>query len=307
MRLGLSDLDVHPLCLGGNVFGRSADEAQSFAVLDAYFEAGGNFIDTANIYASGASEEIIGQWMASRKNRDQIVLATKVGMGADAGLSASRIAEAAEESLRRLQCERIDLYYAHQDDPHTPLQETLSAFGKLVEQGKVRHIAASNYDSGRLSEALAVSDQEGLPRYVALQPHYNLMVRDEYEGPLQDLCVAEQISCLPYFALAQGFLTGKYRPGGPAVQSHRAERASAYLNERGERVLSALDAVAEAHEASPAAVSLAWLAAQPGVLSPIASARTVEQLKDLLQLSEISLSASEMSLLGDASGTSAGG
>lgn len=302
VRLGLTDHDVHPLCLGANVFGRSADERESFAVLDAYFQAGGNFIDTANIYAGGASEEIIGRWMASRHNRDQIVLATKVGMGDRPGLAPRRIAEAAEESLKRLQTDHIDLYYAHEDDPSTPLELTLGAFGKLVEEGKVRHIAASNYDVERLGQALSISDRESLPRYVALQPHYNLMVRDEYEGPLQELCVREQLACLPYFALAQGFLTGKYRTGGPAVQSHRAARAGAYLGERGERVLGALDAVAEAHRCSLAAVSLAWLSAQPGVASPIASARTVEQLEDLLQLVDLSLSDAEVRSLTDASG-----
>ncbi|HEY1687991.1 MAG TPA: aldo/keto reductase [Solirubrobacteraceae bacterium] len=301
MLLGATDLDVFPLCLGGNVFGRSADEQQSFAVLDAYVEGGGNFIDTANIYAGGDSERIIGRWMKARRNRDSIVLATKVGMGSRSGLSPARIAEAAEESLQSLQTDRIDLYYAHKDDEETPLEETLQAFDELVKAGKVRHIAASNYDAERLAKALDVSRQNGLAAYVALQPHYNLVVRDEYEGPLQDLCVAEGLACLPYFALAQGFLTGKYRPGGPEVQSHRAGSASQYLDERGKRVLAALDAVAASHETPLAAVALAWLIAQPGVLAPIASARTVQQLQDLLPTATLTLDDAELAQLTDAS------
>lgn len=300
MVLGSTDLDVFPLCLGGNVFGASADEQQSYAVLDAYVEAGGNFIDTANIYAGGASEEIIGRWMALRRNRDQIVLATKVGMGKKPGLSPQRIAEAAEESLRRLQTDRIDLYYAHQDDESAPLEQTLGAFDALVRAGKVRHIAASNYEADRLAAALQVSERDGFARYIALQPHYNLVVREEYEGPLQELCAAEGLACLPYFALAQGFLTGKYRPGGGDVQSTRAARASAYLDERGLRVLSVLDEVSAAHRVSVAAVALAWLAAQPTVATPIASARTVEQLAELLPFATLTLSDSEIESLSEA-------
>jgi aryl-alcohol dehydrogenase (NADP+) len=298
--LGASDLDVFPLCLGGNVFGRTADEQQSYKVLDAYVAAGGNFIDTANIYADGASEEIIGRWMASRGNRDQIVLATKVGMGSDAGLSPQQIARAAQDSLHRLQTDRIDLYYAHQDDEGTPLEETLAAFDTLVNEGKARYIAASNYNADRLAQALDISQREGLASYIALQPHYNLVVRDEFEGPLQDLCAARGLACLPYFALAQGFLSGKYRPGGPAVDSSRAQRASVYMDERGVRVLDALDQVAGAHQSSVSAVALAWLAAQPTVATPIASARTVEQLDDLLPLVSLTLSDAEVQLLSQA-------
>jgi aryl-alcohol dehydrogenase (NADP+) len=297
--LGATDLDVFPLCLGGNVFGGRADEQQSFAVLDAYVAAGGNFIDTANIYAGGASEEVLGRWMAARGNRDRIVLATKVGMGDRPGLAPERIAEAAEESLRRLQTDRIDLYYAHEDDQSTPLDQTLAAFDSLIEQGKVRHIAASNYSASRLAEALDVSKENGLSRYVALQPHYNLVVRDEYEGPLQQLCEREGLPCLPYFALAQGFLTGKYRPG-ETVDSTRAGKAGAYLDQRGLRVLSALDDVSAAHDVSVASVALAWLAAQPTVATPIASARTVEQLDDLLPFATLRLGESELTLLSDA-------
>lgn len=299
MLLGSTDLDVFPLCLGGNVFGGRADEQQSFAVLDAYAKAGGNFIDTANIYTGGASEEIVGRWMASRGNRETIVLATKVGMGERPGLSPQRIAEAAEESLHRLQTDRIDLYYAHEDDEGTPLEQTLAAFDALVKQGKVRHIAASNYTAPRLAQALAVSRSSGLTSYAALQPHYNLVVRDEYEGPLQDLCAAEGLPCLPYFALAQGFLTGKYRPG-ETVESARSQRASAYLDERGLQILAALDEVALAHGASVAAVALAWLAAQRTVATPIASARTVQQLEDLLPFVTLKLGEAELSLLSGA-------
>jgi aryl-alcohol dehydrogenase-like predicted oxidoreductase len=300
VRLGATDLDVFPLCLGGNVFGRGADERQSFEVLDAYVAAGGDFIDTANIYADGASEEIIGRWMAERSNRDEVVIATKVGMGSRPGLAPARIAQALGESLERLQTDYVDLYYAHQDDPGTPLEDTMAAFDGLVRSGQVRHVAASNYDADRLREALAVSERDGLVRYAALQPHYNLLVRDEYEGELQDLCAREGLPCLPYYSLAKGFLTGKYRPGGEPVQSRRAGSASAYLDERGARILDALDRVCAAHGVSSAAVSLAWLRAQPTVATPIASARTVEQLEQLLPMATLSLSESDLELLTDA-------
>ncbi|MHB1810677.1 MAG: aldo/keto reductase, partial [Solirubrobacteraceae bacterium] len=243
MLLGETGFDVFPLCLGGNVFGRGADEEQSFAVLDAYVQAGGNFIDTANIYAGGASEEILGNWFAARRNRDRIVLATKVGMGLDAGLAPAQVERAARDSLARLRTDYIDLYYAHRDDPDTPMQDTLRAFDSLVRSGSVRHIAASNFDASRLAQALEISARDGLASYLALQPHYNLVERHEYEGALQELCVQRGLACLPYFALAQGFLTGKYRADGPAVQSRRAESASSYLDDRGLRVLDALDEI----------------------------------------------------------------
>lgn len=300
MRLGDTDLDVFPLCLGGNVFGRGADEAQSFEVLDAYLTAGGNFIDTANIYAEGESERILGRWIAARENRQDVVLATKVGMGSRPGLAFERIHEAADESLQALQTDYIDLYYAHEDDPNTPLEQTLTAFDELVKAGKVRYVAASNYSAPRLAEALEVSRRHKLVRYMALQPHYNLVVRDEYEGELQQLCERERIPCLPYFALAQGFLTGKYRPGGPPIESRRAARASAYMDERGERILQALDEVSKAHDTTVPAVALAWLRAQPTVATPIASARTVEQLQGLLPMATLELSNDELQLLTDA-------
>jgi aryl-alcohol dehydrogenase-like predicted oxidoreductase len=304
-RLGRTDLDVHPLCLGGNVFGWTCDEAESFAVLDAYAAAGGNFIDTADSYAAwapgnvgGESETIIGRWMALRGNRDRMVIATKVGrLPGLADLRAATIHRAVENSLRRLQTDRIDLYYAHgDDDTSIPAAETLGAFDELVRAGKVRHIAASNYDASRLEEALAVSRDSGLSSYVALQPQYNLVERD-FETELGPLCAEHGLASLPYSALASGFLTGKYRPSGAAVASTRAGSASRYLDGRGVRVLSAVDTVAAARGATPASVALAWLASRPTVVAPIASARTVEQLTELLPFAELELSAEELEAL----------
>jgi aryl-alcohol dehydrogenase-like predicted oxidoreductase len=304
-RLGRTDLDVHPLCLGGNVFGWTADEETSFAVLDGYAAAGGNFVDTADAYSAwapghqgGESETVIGRWLAARGNRDQMVVATKVGrLEGLKDLHADTIRRAAEDSLRRLQTDRIDLYYAHGDDnPEIPLEETLGAFDELVRAGKVRYIAASNYGVPRLNEALEVSRRDGLAEYVALQPHYNLVERD-YEDGLAALCADEGLACVPYFSLAMGFLTGKYRPGGPEVDSPRAGGASKYLDERGVAVLEALDDVAAAHGTSPAAVALAWLREQPTVTAPIASARTPEQLAELLPMADLKLSRDELDRL----------
>jgi len=307
-RLGQSDLQVFPLCLGGNVFGWSADEQASFAVLDAYAEAGGNFIDTADSYSAwvpghsgGESEAILGRWMRERKNRDRMVIATKVGqLPGLTGLSAKTIRKAAEDSLSRLGVECIDLYYAHQDDPDTPLEEALGAFDALVREGKVRYVAASNYTPERLSEALAVSKREGFARFVALQPHYSLMHRADYEDELRPVVEREGLATLPYFALARGFLTGKYRPG-VEVDSVRASGASQYLNERGLRVLEALEDIARAHDTTMAAVALAWLLAQPTVAAPIASARTTEQLADLLPMAKLELTKDELDRLSAAS------
>jgi aryl-alcohol dehydrogenase-like predicted oxidoreductase len=299
-RIADTELDVHPLCLGGNVFGWTADEDASFAVLDAYTEAGGNFIDTADLYAGGESEKIIGRWLARRGRRDDLVIATKVGMAGDrANLRADTIRAAAEDSLTSLGVDHIDLYYAHRDDLGTPIEETLGAFDDLVRAGKVRHIAASNYEAPRLAAALKISDTEGLARFVALQPHYNLMERD-FEGDLADLCARENIGVLPYFGLAKGFLTGKYRPGSPEGDSPRAQRARAYLTDRGLATLGVLDEVAAAHETTVAAVALAWLLAQPTIVSPIASARTPEQLADLLPVADLRLTADELARLTDA-------
>jgi aryl-alcohol dehydrogenase (NADP+) len=307
-RLGRTDLDVFPLCLGGNVFGWTADERDSFEILDAYAAAGGNFIDTADSYSAwvsghvgGESETIIGRWMAARGVRNKMVIATKVGRcPGRLGLAPKNIREGAEASLKRLAVDRIDLYYAHADDPATPLEESLREFDALVREGKVRHVAASNFSAARLAEALAISEREGLARYVALQPHYNLVVRDEYEGPLADLCAREGVACLPYFALAKGFLTGKYRPD-TAVKSARAKAAREYLDARGQRVLAALDDVAAAHRTSVAAVSLAWLLNQPTIAAPIASARTVDQLNELMPMATLKLTPDEMQRLDDAS------
>ncbi|OUC96592.1 aldo/keto reductase [Streptosporangium minutum] len=306
--MSLSELNLFPLCLGGNVFGWTADRDASFAVLDAYVEAGGNFVDTADVYSEwvpghsgGESETIIGEWMASRGNRGQIVVATKVGsLPGRPGLSAANIRAAAEDSLRRLRTDHIDLYWAHIDDAGTPLEETLGAFDSLIREGKVRNIGASNYGPERLAEALAISDRDGLARYGVLQQPYNLVERD-YEGPLRDVVIAEGLTSTPYHGLARGFLTGKYRPG-VEVDSPRAGQASAYLKtERGPRVLEALDKVAAAHDVAPAAVALAWLAAQPTVAAPIASARDVEQLRPLLAVAGLTLSEDELAMLDVAS------
>jgi aryl-alcohol dehydrogenase-like predicted oxidoreductase len=303
-KLGNSDLDVFGLNLGGNVFGWTADQDQSFAVLDAYAAAGGNFVDTADVYSAfspgntgGESETIIGNWLAKRGRRDEIVIATKVGNWAEhPGLSATNIAAAADDSLRRLRTDHIDLYYAHMDHAETPLEETLAAFDALIRSGKVRYIAASNYTAARLAEALSISDREGFARYVALQPHYNLVER-EYEQELAPLVEREGLSTLPYFGLAKGFLTGKYRSKKAGGDSPRAEPALSYLDERGERVLAALDEVAHARGVGVAAVSLAWLAAQPTVTAPIASARTIEQLTELLPFVGLDLTDDELQLL----------
>jgi aryl-alcohol dehydrogenase-like predicted oxidoreductase len=309
-RLGASDLDVFPLALGGNVFGWTADEAQSFAVLDAYTAGGGNFVDTADAYSQwapgnqgGESEEIIGKWTAARGNRDDVVIATKVGAHSQyKGLKAANIAAATEQSLRRLGTDRIDLLYTHYDDETTPVEEIVTALDELVRAGKVRHVAASNISPARLTASLEFAQREGLAAYVALQPHYNLVSRNTYEGELAETAARFGLSAVPYYALASGFLTGKYRKGGPAVDSARAGGAGQHLEtDRGIKVLDALDAVAAAHQAEVATVALAWLAAQPTIAAPIASARTVEQLPSLLALAELELTAAELEQLTAAS------
>jgi aryl-alcohol dehydrogenase-like predicted oxidoreductase len=302
-RLDGTDLDVFALCLGGNVFGWTADEQASFAVLDAYAAAGGNFIDTADVYSywvpghtGGESETIIGRWMAARGNREQMIIATKVGHDRD--LRPAAIAAGAQASLERLQTDRIDLYYMHNDDPGTPFEQSLGAFAELVAAGSVRHIGASNFTAARLREALEVAEREGLPAVVALQNQYNLVARD-YEGELAALVAQRGIAAVPYYGLASGFLTGKYRAGAPAPDSPRAGSAQALAEERG-AVLDALDEVARAHETTPAAVALAWLAAQPTVVAPIASARNIEQLEELLAFTALDLAADELDALGSA-------
>jgi aryl-alcohol dehydrogenase-like predicted oxidoreductase len=294
--LGRTDLDVFPLCLGGNVFGWTADEDQSRAVLDAYARAGGNFVDTANSYLTehGRSEAIIGRWLADRGKRDDIVLATKVGGGKGAlrNLRAETIRSEAQASLERLQTDRIDLYYAHFDDADTPLEETLRAFDELVRAGSVRHLGASNYAPERLTAALEIQRENGLAEFTVLQPHYNLVER-EFERTLLPIAEAWDLAVCPYYGLAKGFLTGKYRPGGEAVESQRSESARAYLEKGGEAVLEQLDELAAEHGTTVAAVALAWLRAQPQVVAPIASARTVAQLEEILPVATLELTPAE--------------
>ncbi|MEC3955868.1 aldo/keto reductase [Nocardia sp. CDC153] len=309
--LGTTDLDIYPLCLGGNVFGWTADREQSFAVLDAFAAAGGNLIDTADAYSAwvpgnsgGESETILGEWMAARGNRDSMHIATKVAKSpARPGLSAANIRAAVDDSLRRLRTEYIDLYYAHHDDTDVPLAETLGAFDELVRAGKVRYLGASQHTAPRLAEALAIADREGLARYRVVQPQYNLMDRTVYEGELADLCVREKLAVLPYYGLARGFLTGKYRPGDTdtAGASPRADAARAYLDARGIRVLAALDEIAAAHAVPVATVALSWLRAQPAIAAPIASARTVDQLTPLLASADLTLTPAEADRLTAAS------
>jgi aryl-alcohol dehydrogenase-like predicted oxidoreductase len=307
--LGSTDLDVFPLCLGGNVFGWTADKDESFAVLDAFTAAGGNFVDSADVYAAwvpgnsgGESEVIIGEWLAARNNRDDVVVATKGSrLAPNKGLSAKAVHGAAEASLRRLGTDHIDLYYAHYDDPQTPVEETVTALDELVKTGKVRYVAISNTSAARIAESLAFADREGLARYVAIQPQYNLVERPEFEGELSELARREHLSTVPYYALARGFLTGKYRPGGPEVTSPRSGSASKYLDDRGIRVLGALDDVSAAHSTTVAAVALAWLASKPTVDAPLASARTTEQLAELLPMADLKLTDAELTALDDAS------
>ena len=293
--LGRTELQVHPLCLGGNVFGWSANAAQSEEVLSAYESAGGNFIDTADMYSrwhtgnvGGESETIIGDWMRARGNRSEMVIATKVAkLATRPGLSAANIAAAAEDSLRRLGTDYIDIYYAHHDDEEIPLEESLTAFNELVTSGKVRYLAASNYSAARLEEALKISRELGMSEYLLLQPNYNAIVRNEYEGDLMAVAVKEDIPVLPYFSLAAGFLTGKYQPG-VEVDSVRAGDMPDYKNDRGWAILDAITEIAKQENTSIAAVALGWLRAQPGVVTPIASARTTEQLAEILPVVELS-------------------
>ena len=292
--LGKTDLQVHPLCLGGNVFGWSADSQQSQQVLNAYEADGGNFIDTADMYSrwhtgnvGGESETIIGDWMRGRGNRSEMVIATKVAkLATRPGLSAANIAAAAVDSLRRLGTDYIDIYYAHHDDEEIPLEESLTAFNELVTAGKVRYLAASNYSAARLEEALKISRDLGMSEYLLLQPNYNAIVRNEYEGDLMAVAVKEDIPVLPYFSLAAGFLTGKYQPG-VEVDSVRAGDMPDYKNDRGWAILNAITEIAKQENTSIAAVALGWLRAQPGIAAPIASARTTEQLAQILPVIEL--------------------
>jgi aryl-alcohol dehydrogenase-like predicted oxidoreductase len=310
-RLGNSGLEVRPLAFGGNVFGWTVNESTSFRLLDEFVAAGFDLIDTADIYSTwvpgnqgGESETIIGKWMKQKANRANVIIATKVGleMGpGKKGLSKEYIFRAVEDSLRRLQTDYIDLYQAHQDDPETPLEETLSAFAALIKQGKVRAIGASNYTAERLASALEVSKQLGFPRYESLQPQYNLYDRADYEATLEPLCVENQLGVIPYYALASGFLTGKYRSEADLSKSPRGQGIKKYLNDRGFRILKALDQVAQQHASTPARVALAWLMARPSITAPIASATSLEQMADLIEATKLELDHSAIELLNEAS------
>lgn len=304
-KLGRSGLEIAPLVLGGNVFGWTADRAASFDVLDAFTGAGFNAVDTADVYSrwapghqGGESETVLGEWMKDRKARDRIVLITKVGseMPAGKGLKAAYIQSACEASLKRLQTDHIDLYFSHFPDKDTPIEETLEAHQRLIEQGKVRAVGGSNYDAAGLKEALDAAGGSRA-RYTVLQPHYNLVVRDQYEGALEDLCVKEGLGVIPYFALASGFLTGKYRTEADLKKSPRGGRMKELLSGRGQKLLQAMDGVAARHGASLAQVALAWLMARPSITAPIASATTSTQLKELAPAAELNLTADDMKAL----------
>jgi aryl-alcohol dehydrogenase-like predicted oxidoreductase len=303
-RLGRSGLSTPRLVLAGNVFDWTVKGGDAFRILDRFAEAGGTMVDTADVYSAwvpghkgGESESLIGEWIARRGSRD-LLIATKVGF--TSGLAPATIEAAADASLKRLGVETIDLYYAHKDYGETPLEETLAAFDRLVRAGKVRAIGASNYSAERLAEALDISEREGFARYEVLQPEYNLISRGEFEGPLQRLCVDRGLGVLPYFGLASGFLTGKYRSAEDKGKSIRGGRMDAYLNARGLALLDALDEVAAQSGTTPAQIALAWLAAQPGVTAPIASATSLEQLEQLLGVLTLELSAAQLERLGAA-------
>jgi aryl-alcohol dehydrogenase-like predicted oxidoreductase len=310
-RLGGSGIEMPPLMFGGNVFGWTIDEAASFRLLDALIAAGFNAIDTADVYSvwvrghqGGESETVIGNWLKRRGRRDDVIIATKLGsqMGSgEKGLSRAWIMKEVDASLKRLQTDTIDLYQAHRDDPDTPQEETAQAFADLVKQGKVRAIGASNFTAARLKSALDISRKLGLPRYESLQPHYNLVERRAYEAELEPLCQAEGLGVINYYALAAGFLTGKYRSEADLSKSPRGGGVKSYLNERGFRVLKALDDTATRHNATPAQVALAWLIARPSVTAPIASATSLDQLRDILKAVELRLDVQDIEALDTAS------
>jgi aryl-alcohol dehydrogenase-like predicted oxidoreductase len=310
-RLGKSDLELAPLAFGGNVFGWTADEPMSFRLLDGFVDAAFNFIDTADVYSKwvpgnqgGESETIIGNWLKHRKARQKVLIASKLGMkmpSGTKGLSRAYILASAENSLKRLQTDYIDLYQAHVDDQTVPLEETLGAFDELIRQGKVRAIGASNYSGPRLAEALETSRKSGLPAYVSLQPLYNLYDRSDYETNLEPVCVKYGLGVISYFSLASGFLTGKYKSETDTEARARGERVKKYLNERGFRIVTALEEVAKSYRASAAQIALAWLIARPSITAPIASATTLEQMKELIEATQVMLDSAAMERLNRAS------
>ena len=310
-QLGQSSLHVTPIAFGGNVFGWTADEKTSFALLDHFVASGFNFIDSADAYSrwhpgnkGGESEVIIGNWLKARGGRDKVIIATKLGIEmapGKKGLSRKYMMQAVEDSLQRLQTDYIDLYQSHRDDPETPIEETLSAYADLIAAGKIREIGASNFSAERLAESLKISTEKGLPRYQSLQPHYSLVERQEFEGPLEDLCLREKIGTIGYYSLASGFLTGKYRSSADTKGKARGSRVEKYLNDYGFGVIAALDDVAKRYNAKPVQIALAWLIARPSVTAPIASATNLEQLAELLKAAEIELDAAAIAQIDVAS------
>lgn len=313
-RVGKSDLMIAPIVFGGNVLGWTADEAMSFRILDAFVDGGFNAIDTADTYSrfvagneGGESETIIGKWLKQGGGRrERVLIFTKVGheMGpGKSGLSSKYIIAEVEDSLKRLQIDRIDLYQSHRDDASTPMEVTLEAYAELIRQGKVRHIGASNFTAARLKQSLDIAQARKLPRYECLQPRFNLYDREDYEGDLETLCASQNIGVIPYYGLASGFLTGKYRSPADFSKSPRGSRMSAYLNAKGKRILAALDEIAETHKVNPAAVALAWLIARPSITAPIASATNVVQINDFCAAAALRLSQDEIVKLNDAGRT----
>ncbi len=310
-KLGNSGISIVPLMFGGNVFGWTVDEAMSFKLLDAFVGAGFDAIDTADVYSKwvpghkgGESEIIIGKWLKARGNRSKVIIASKVGMempGLGQGLSKAYITARVEDSLKRLQTDYIDLYQSHADDKATPMEDTLAIYEQLIKQGKVRAIGASNFDAPRLAEALKTSAAKKLPRYDTLQPLYNLVERADFEKELQGLCVKENVAVVPFYALASGFLTGKYRTKADLANRTRGSRVEKYLNDRGLRVLKVLDEVSARFKAKPAQVALAWLSARPSIAAPIASATTLEQIEDLFASARLKLDADAIKALDAAS------
>jgi len=310
-KLGNSSIEIAPLALGGNVFGWTIDQPTSFKILDGFVDAGFTFIDTADIYSTwvpghkgGESETIIGNWLAQTGKRSEVVIATKVGLDMspqDKGLSKAYILREVEASLQRLQTDYIDLYQSHKDDLSTPLDETLEAYSQLVKQGKVRFIGASNFTHDRLAESLRLSEENAWPRYESLQPNYNLYDREDFETNLEPLCLNSDVGVIPYYSLASGFLTGKYRSEQDTAGAARGQGIKKFLNDRGFRILAALDRVAKEYDANPTRVALAWLLARPSITAPIASATSLEQLKDLTEAVHLKLSADAVQELNEAS------